>query len=277
VTELPIPGVYDIPEDQYHADPVPVGSLSSSGARTLLSACPAVFMHQQLNPVQKREFDFGTAAHKLILGSGPDIGIVDAKDWRAKEAKTKAEKIRAAGAVPLLAHEWQDVQEMAGVLRKHELASALLAPGSGDAEQTLIWQDKATGVWRRARLDWLPASTSGRMVIVDYKTTVSAHPASITKSVANYSYHQQDAWYRDGVRELGLASDVEMVFIFQEKTAPYLVKVVSLDPPAVRVGRDRNRRALELYRDCVAAGEWPDYGSDIAYISLPSWAQKDFS
>lgn len=271
-----IPGVYDIPEDQYHADPVPDGSLSSSGARKLLTTCPALFMYERLNPPQSTpEFDFGTAAHRMVLGVGKEIGVVEAKDWRTKAANERAEAIRASGAVPLLRHEFRAVQDMAAALREHPLASALLAPGRGDAEQTLIWQDAPTGVWRRALIDWLPESTPGRMLIADYKTTKSAHPDAIRRAVHQYGYHQQHAWYVDGVRALGLASEVAMLFIFQEKTPPYLVTVAELAADAVRVGRDRNRRALDIFRQCTESGHWPGYTDEVAYVSLPPWAEKD--
>jgi hypothetical protein len=275
VAEDVIPGVYDIPEETYHRDPVPYGSLSSTGARKLLTTCPAVFMHEQLNPpASTDEFDFGKAAHRLVLGVGPEIVVVDAKDWRTTAAKTKRKEAHEKGLVPILAADWRAVQDMAAALREHPIASALLAPERGDAEQTLIWQDGITGVWRRARLDFLPENTPGRMVIADYKTTKSAHPDAIRRSVAQYGYHQQHAWYVDGVRALGLASSASMLFVFQEKTAPYLVTVAEVDAPAVRVGRDRNQRALEIYRDCVKAGHWPGYTDEIAYITLPPWAER---
>jgi len=35
--QVTAPGVYDIPAEAYHADPVPGGSLSASGARDLLN------------------------------------------------------------------------------------------------------------------------------------------------------------------------------------------------------------------------------------------------
>lgn len=273
-----IPGVYDIPEETYHRDPVPCGSLSSTGARKLLTSCPAVFMHEQLNPpASSDDFDFGKAAHRLVLGVGPDIIVVDAKDWRTAAAKAKRKDAQEKGQVPILAADWRTVQDMAAALRQHPIASVVLSPERGDAEQTLIWPDGQTGVWRRARLDFLPASTPGRMVVADYKTTRSAHPDAIQKSVAQYGYHQQHAWYVDGVRALGLATEVAMLFVFQEKTAPYLVTVVELASTAVRVGRDRNQRALEIYRDCVKSGQWPAYTDEIAYISLPAWAERGLS
>jgi hypothetical protein len=269
------PGVYDIPEDAYHADPVPVGSLSSSGARRLLASCPAVFMHEHLNPpAATPDMEFGTVAHRMVLGVGPEVVIVRANNWKTKAAQKKADDARARGAVPLLARDYQTVQEMAAALRRHPIAAALLDPGRGDAEQTLIWNDRGTGVWRRARLDFLPESTPGRMIVVDYKSTRSAHPSAIAKSVHQYGYHQQHAWYVDGVRELGLASDVAMIFLFQEKVPPYLVTPVELDANAIRIGRERNREALDLYRRCVETGNWPGYTDDIAYVSLPPWAES---
>jgi hypothetical protein len=47
------PGVYDIAEDHYHADPVPGGSLSNSGAKKLLPpSCPAKFAYEREHPPQ---------------------------------------------------------------------------------------------------------------------------------------------------------------------------------------------------------------------------------
>ncbi len=73
------PGVYDIPEGAYFADP----ALSCSGAKLLLPpSCPALFRYRQDHPEHKDVFDFGSAAHKMVLGAGPPIALVDAPDWR---------------------------------------------------------------------------------------------------------------------------------------------------------------------------------------------------
>src|SRR5690606_36787791 len=66
------PGLYDLPEHIYHADPVPGGSLPSTGAWLLLE-CPARFRYEHAHPpVPRPHVDFGTAAHKLVLGVGPE-------------------------------------------------------------------------------------------------------------------------------------------------------------------------------------------------------------
>ena len=75
-------------EATYHGDPVPGGSLSSTGARKLLPpSCPALFRWQQDHPVHKDVFDFGSAAHRLVLGAGPEIALLDYDNMRTKAAQ----------------------------------------------------------------------------------------------------------------------------------------------------------------------------------------------
>jgi len=280
------PGVYDITIDEYHADPVEGHSLSSSGARKLLDpSCPALFRHEQLNPpAPKATFDLGHAAHKLVLGAGPELVEVedewgaDPNAWRTNNVKAVIQEVRERGAIPLKPEDYSRVQAMADKLREHPIAAALLNAETGRPEQTLVWRDKRTGVWRRALLDWLPnaAPLNGRMLVVDYKTTISAHPTAIQKTIHSYGYHQQADWYLDGVETLGLAAAPKFLFIFQEKTAPYLVTVAEPDTIALRVGRERNREAIGLYAECVSADRWPAYSDDIELIPLPAWVENNY-
>lgn len=265
------PGVYDdIPAEAYHADP----ALSSTGARRLLE-CPAKFHHeQQFGRTPTRAMESGTAAHLAVLGVGPDIVIVEAANYRTKAAQETAEAARAEGAIPLLEHEYEQVQAMADVVRRHPIAGPLFAPGAGRAEVSLWWRDDAIGVDCRARLDWLRNPEPGhRLIVPDYKTTVDASPAGIAKAVANYGYHQQADHYLDGVKACGLAPDgAAWLFVFQEKAPPYVVTVAGLRPDAAEKAAARNRRARERYAECTATGRWPGYSDDIEYIGLPTWA-----
>jgi hypothetical protein len=271
------PGVYEMTAAEYHADPVEGGSLSSTGARRLLPpSCPAAFDWARRNPQKpKAAFDLGTAAHKLVLGEGGDLAIIDADDWTTKAARTDRDLARLQGATPLLRPQYERVQAMALALIAHPLAGPLFATGRGTPEAALVHRDAATGVWRRALLDWLPAPRSSRVIIPDYKTAVSAAPDAIARAVAEYGYHQQGAWYLDAARALDVAGDdAEFVLVVQEKDPPHLVTVVQLDAVALRIGRARNRRALEIYAECAAARRWPGYADDPVYLSLPPWAEK---
>ena len=266
------PGIHQMTNEAYHSHR---SALSSSGARMLLPpSCPALFRHAQDTPKEpKKTFELGTAAHKLVLGEGPDLVRVDAEKWMTAAVKAEVAAIRDEGGIPLKPADYQQVHDMADALRRHPIAAALFDPARGKPEQSLFWRDRPTGVMRRARFDWLPDARSGRLIIPDYKTCRSAEPAALDRAVQEFGYHQQDDWYRAGAKALGLADDsAAFVFVCQEKTAPYVVTVVEMDAEARRIGAARNRRALQVFAECTESGVWPGYSDDIAYLSLPTWA-----
>lgn len=263
------PGIYDIPNDVYHADRT---SLSSTGARKLLSSTPAKFRYDLEHPEPpKKAFDIGTAAHRLVLGDGPDLTLVDHPVWNTKQAKAEVAQAREAGAVPLKRDEWEQVHAMAAELRRHPLAAALFDPDYGKPEQSLFWTDKTTGVPCRARLDWLDDARGGRLLLPDLKTAHDASPAKFEKSVLDFRYDQQADHYVDAVVQLGLAEDVSFVFVVQEKDPPYLVNVIELASPWLVMAADRNRRAREIYAECTATGIWPGYENEPSMAWPPSW------
>ncbi|GGS81730.1 PD-(D/E)XK nuclease-like domain-containing protein [Streptomyces griseoviridis] len=266
------PGIYEMDNETYHSHRY---ALSSSGARRLIEASPAHFRYEQDHPQPpKQVFDFGNAAHKLVLGTGPDLVRIDADEWRTKAVKEEVAAVRAEGGVPLRPAEWEQVHEMADVLRAHPVASLLFDPEHGTAEQSLFWRDAPTGVMRRARLDWLPNPRAGRLIIPDYKTCRSAHPDALQRAIEDYGYHQQDDTYRSACHALGIADDdAAFVFVCQEKTAPYVITVIEVNATARRIGAARNRRALEIFAHCTATGYWPGYSDDVVPVALPGWAE----
>jgi len=270
------PGVYEnLDETVYHADPVPDGSLSSTGARALLPpGTPAKFRHDRGKSIHKKEFDYGSAAHKLVLGTGPEIAVIDADDWRGKQAKDERSAAYADGAIPMLVDEYENVLAMATMIRRHPIAGPLF-DRTGKGELSLFWTDADTGVWCRGRLDWLPDRTSGqRLIAVEYKTCRSAAPDAISRAIADFGYHQQAAHYLAGIRALGLDETPAFVHVFQEKTPPFLVHVVEIDAYALSIGAAKNRRALQIYRECTDTGQWPGYGDLVTSISMPAWAEN---
>lgn len=274
------PGVYpDVTDERYHRDPVVGGSMSSTGARRILPpGCPAQFRWDRDNPPPpKPHFDIGHAAHRLVLGTGPDIVVVDEKDWRKKAAQEARDEAHAAGAVPLLAHDWERVEAMAEAIRRHEIASTLFNPALGQSEVTLVWTDPKTGTACRARFDWLPQRVAGmRLIIPDYKSAAAVDLDALQRAVASHGYHQQSAWYKAGAIALGLGDeDTAFVFVAQQKHPPYLVTIVELDHVAMRIGAARNRQALDIHAWCLANNRWPDHADgEIRQIHLPAWVEN---
>jgi hypothetical protein len=275
-TGLAEPGVYDgIPNDVYHADPVPEGSLSSSGARLLLPpSCPALFRYWQDHGEQtKPAYDLGHAVHLLVLGEGAALVRIEAEDWRTKKAREQRDAAYAAGKVPLLAEAHDTATAMAAVMLNHHIAGPLFDQSTGKPEQTLIWRDPETLVMCRARFDWLRNPTGGRLIIPDLKTTYCAEPRSLAKSMVNFGYNLQGAFYENGAIELGLSDGPPaFVLVAQEKTPPYLVTIAQPDQEAIDAGRTRARKALDTYRRCRIANRWPGYADDIVPLPMPRWA-----
>lgn len=266
-------------DETYHGDPVPGGSLSSTGARTILRS-PALYRWQQDHPVTKPAYDVGKLVHSTVLGTGAEAVAIPEDLLSANgAASTTAAKAfiaqaRADGLVPMKAADLEPVEAMASAVWAHPTARALLErPGTPEA--SAFAPDPLTGVWLRARPDFLPERTDRRTILVDLKTARTADPRQFRRAVAEYGYHQQAALYTDAVRWARGDDDTVMVFVVVETTPPHLVSVCELDPDAVTTGRSRNRTAIELYQSCRESGEWPGYGPEIHTISLPAWATQE--
>lgn len=265
------PGLFGgMSNEDYHADPVPAGSLSSSGARALLAKTPAHFKWDREHRVNKDVFDFGTAAHALVLEDDKSqLEVLDFADWRTKASQEAKAEAYAAGLTPILAQDFKQVEAMALQIKHHPEAQFLLRDGK--AEQSGFYQHPDTGVWLRVRYDWLPNHRGPGLIISDYKTAVSADPNAFRRHAFDFGYHQQDPWYTDAAKALGLCDDPAFVFIVQEKTAPYLVNVIEFTPEAKAAGRALNEKAIRLFKECRDTDTWPGYTMPEP-IGLPKYA-----
>ncbi|ANA85358.1 exonuclease VIII [Gordonia phage VanDeWege] len=266
MNDLQVPaadGLYaDVTEAAYHGDP---GSLSSSQARTILKpGGPALLKYAPRK--EKKEWDYGHVAHELILGKGQGIEVVDAPDWRTKAAKEKRDQAYADGKVPILQKDYHRAEGLRDAVLAHPLAAILFE--SGEPEQSLYAHDPETGVRLRCRPDW----HTRRTTFVDLKTTNDA--ARFEKSIAEYGYHQQEAFYRDVAELLGIRID-SFFFVAVEKEPPYLTAVVELTAADVDLGRRLNRAAIDLYAHCHQTDTWPGLPDEVGTISLPPWAYTD--
>lgn len=262
------PGVYAIPFDAYLAHP----ALSKSKMVKLLE-CPAAYQYDLEHPEQPKDvWDFGRAAHTILLGAGDSLKIVEAEAWNDKGAAAAKADARAEGLVPLLERDFRKAKAMVAEVRRHPIASRLF--NVGRPEQSLFWVDRETGVQMRARVDWLGEVGSYRLVMGDYKTSKAVDLWTIERAIADYAYHMQGAHYIDGVTELGIGDEnTEMIFVFQSKTPPYFVHCVQLTAHTLRLGRARIRRALQIYLECLRDDRWPAY-PDTSYAALPGWAAR---
>ena len=248
-------------------------ALSASIAHLLLtrSALHAWTAHPRLNPnyqqIESAEFDYGRAAHSLLLeGDKSSLYVIEAADWRTKAAQEARDKARADGLTPLLARQMAKVQRMVGIAKEYiadsELADVFAA---GDAEHSLAWMEGATQC--RSRLDWL---TEDRCLVLDYKTAANANPDAFTSIAVGYGYAMQEAFYRRAVAKV-YGAEPRFVFLVQEKEPPFACSLVAFDPAMQELGDRQAQYALALWGAAMANGEWRGYPSRIAYLEPPAW------
>jgi hypothetical protein len=271
------PGIYDIAEADYHADPCPEPSLSKSIAKVMLdqTARHAWMKHPRLNPDHEPEnkpiYDLGSAAHKLVLGAGADLVVVEADSWRTKDAKEQRDAIWAEGSTPLLPHQLEECTAMAKAcaaqLKFHPEAREAFM--NGKPEQMIAWQDE-NGGWHRCLMDWMP-HTPGPLY--DYKTTTSANADDFTRRVFDLGYDLQADYYSEGFQKIMGGSNREFRFIVQENKPPFALNVIQLQPSALEVAHARMARAKKYWAWCLAENMWPGYPSKVSHISAPIWYQ----
>lgn len=150
-----------------------------------------------------------------------------------------------------------------------ELAALL---GAGEAEVSFFWLDEETGVHCKARADWVFASASGGVVLLDLKTTEDATPEAFGRSCARYGYHRQAAWYTDGWRQATGGDVLGFVFGAVESAWPHDAVPYMLDDAALAKAREQIAGLLQLHSQCERTGHWPGIASEITTLSLPAWA-----
>lgn len=284
------PGIYEMTDEEYHADPCVVPSLSASIIKVLdkETAKHAWAKHPRLNPKfepeQKTIFDLGSCAHAILLGQPQKvIEVTGFADWRKDAAKARRDAIRLSGAFPCLSHELVDVLAMAKAARlqldRHEHAAAFT---NGKPELVLIWTEGEGEhlIWCRAKLDWLFDSQRNGVgnLLFDYKSVgVGAGPDEWGKrQMFDQGCDIQDVFYCRGVfKVLGVPSP-RMKFVVQENYAPYALAVHEVDEFTREMAGKRIADAMLYWSWCLRNKAWPGYAKTTYTNAAPPWQQQAF-
>ena len=277
-------GFFCLPEADYHADPCLSPSLSASIAHKLLSRSPkhAWFSHPKLNPDWKPSeptagMDLGSAIHRMLLESRTDgIVIVHADNWRTGAAREQRALARKSGAIPLLVADFEEASTIVAAARAQILGTELAVFDAGDAELSMLWQDRplntaerdAAPIWCRSRLDFV---STDRRLIVDLKcTAASAAPAAVIRRIIDDGWGLQLAFYRRGVQALsGVVA--QCVLLVVETVAPYALSMIGLNPSWVDLESRRVDAAIGSWSDCLSTGDFPGYPPRVAWCAAPAW------
>lgn len=287
------PGLFAIDEATYHADRVcETPSLSSSLARVLLNESPlhAWHKHPRLNVTPEDEadetkttMDVGKVLHAMLLGNGAEVAVIDAKDWKSKGARDERDVAREAGLTPILAKDYKRARELLKLARQQAANYAelpdLLGPGT-IFEHVAVWQEQ--GIWCRAMLDMIHVYADF-IAIVDFKSTErSAAPIAIDRQIFNMGYDVQLAFYRRGVMRLlkalhgSKAPRVRCFLMSQERMGPGALSIVELDRDVLSLADKKVAAALQLWKTCLTADQWPAYPPFVGTVTLPVFVEKSW-
>lgn len=233
--------------------------------------------HYMLEPREDTDaLLIGHATHAAILE--PDLFESDyiaapKVDRRTKKGKAEWSAFvdRAGGRIHLRREQYELCMKMRDSVWANPTAAEILR-GARAKEVVALWRDEETELLCKSRMDALSV-WMGWTCVVDVKTCQNAGVRAFERQVANYGFHQQDAWYLDGLDALQPAPR-RFLFLAVEKDPPHCSAVYELDEYSREQGRAENREHLLAYKRAVESGQWPGYPAGVRGIALPPWARR---
>jgi hypothetical protein len=288
IAEHPAPfaRILDVTEEQYHADPCEVPSLSQSIAHILLTKSPlhAWTAHPKLGGAQLESGDeddtppkqAGKVIHKLLLGKGPEIALLAADNWRLKASQEWKKAALAEGKVPMLARVYDEI-----VASVETIKGNLALFGyelTGQSEVAVEWDEHGEHGPVRCR-GMMDHVIFERGKIYDVKKIISAHPETCGKHTCDYGYYIQDAAYTSAFEKLRpeFAGRVQVEYLFVEVEPPYAIYPAPLDGELRDLGRRYWERAVLVWERCLRRNDWPAYvkpDKPVNPIMAPGWHSR---
>lgn len=215
--------------------------------------------------------------HQLFINNyivKPDI------DKRTKDGKLLFSEFieNSVGKIIISVEEMAAIKSIRDSVLSKKTARILL--NNGLAEHELYWVDTETEINCKAKLDYFiePCSQFPNGLIIDLKTTVNAEPNDFAKSIYNFGYYHQVAFYCNAVKTIYKTPDYPtFIFIAAEKIPPFECSFLASDETMLNIGLKENHRLLNLYKHCMQTGKWYGYEDKVQIIGLPTWAINKFN
>lgn len=251
--------VLNMPNEAYHS----YEGISNSGL-DLVNRSPAHY-HFRAPHKPSRTLELGAALHTAILE--PERYKAEYMKLAGVTVRTASEykqaiKVHGSERV-LIANEFQNIDSIQETARCNQEIKTLL--DSCDLfELSALVEHK--GVMLRARFDAFSTTT---YTAVDLKTTRDSSRGEFSKSVYNYRYHVQDAFY-SFVFELIAGKPLNAFkFLAVENEPPHCPMIYTLDDESKRIGLDEAMRNLDTFKN---ADMMQGYEQTNDPLTLPSWA-----
>lgn len=247
---------YGMPACEYHAHPALSQSVLKRMAKEKSLKHFKRFMDE--GEPDKPAFAFGRAFHTAILEPEKFEASVIVFDETKTRSSKAFDKFEAAnqGKDILLPDEFEMIRGMRESFYNHPIARHIITGAA--IEASCFWQDQATGVDCRARLDILALD-----MVWDVKTARDASYEGFKKDADTYGYHRQAPWYIDAAEATTGRKMESFGFVVVEKEPPFEIQIFIYDQDKIEEGRAENRRDLATFAICQKNNDWPGYPQTI--------------
>ena len=266
--------IENLPAQAYHSDE----AVGSSLIRKLQTSTPMHALAMLATPMASPAMALGTALHAAMLEPENDLAQAVVQpdiDKRTKAGKEEHATFAALheGRCIITPDQAQQLDRMViACLKDWRIKHAL----SACKKREVSVFGSIGGHKAKARLD----AWNGHGMVCDIKTTRDL-ACDFEKSIANYGYGLQAAWYREVLRSVFategrlMPDDFSFVFLVVETTYPHGTAVYRMQDEVMDCYSDRLVELQKQWWECVLKNEykgWPD--SDVVDIGLPAWALK---
>lgn len=205
------------------------------------------------------------------------------KKWEAFEAEHEGKTLMKRIDFVLAATLVQKV-------KSHPIWPRIVEAGF-ETQKEVYWTDPASQFPAKALVDIFPTDPA-KQWLIDLKTTGDMDDFEgehnhlfaceddeervvRSKSVFNYGYHTQGAWYLRGASTAFERMFTTFILLVVETSAPYRVKTFRIADDALLAGQAFIDRATQALAARMIANDWSEPGeNEIIEISLPNWAFK---
>lgn len=264
-------GLMPLSDEEYRK----VDAINASGLRTLVTKTPFHYVYEKANPRKETSSTiFGTYVHHVVLENGLskftpsphcDRRTKDGKALAEAHAKECAEK----GLISIDSEDYESLAQIDKEAKTNKLFQILLSNPEAIKERA-VFATHADGFLMKGKVD-LVMSHDGEIILCDLKTSESIDAQDFSRSIYNYGYHSQMAFYDMLLAMNGMKPTRHLIAAIENKQ-PHCFRVFEIEPEAIEAGRVAIHHGLAEYAKCKKTNTWPNYQDDIVSIGLPGFA-----
>lgn len=243
----------------------------------LLEHSPGHAKFRQDTPDDTKSLRLGNAFHPAVLEPErfkSEFVILPADCQKGSGSGMKSRKeafeaqCEASNQIIITQQDYDNIQEMAGVIQGNQEAVDLLS--HGEAEMSGYFTDPDYDVLCKIRLDYINKKGG---IIIDLKSASDARHNLFRASAENHGYDLQAFMGLYGVTQITGEAHSDFRFIVVESKDYHGLKIYTANQEMIDTGYKKYQKAMEIYKECLEKNEWPGYDPVSELLGSPEWAK----